>query len=407
MSLLLAGLLALSGAAADGKGKHKKKHKAKPPAATIAGPQQHQILESGQITVTVAATRRRSLEVHALAGGTDLGPVTGASAAPASGSLSLPLTDAGRSVLSDCNADALAASVSAKKKKKKKKKHKKKNRKAAASILAASTALDRDLAICSVGSENPTARPYYGPPIPTANADRCDFLDPTVCMQPFPNDYFTKSDPSTATDRRLNFQAASMPHNKFGTAIDPTDFNHADGFSPGNAIIIKIPQVETQAAFNNSGLVRQSDPHRYLDPGQPAVVINTDTGQRQPIFAELDAQPNNYTPGNTHDVDLIIRPLKNLDEGGHFVVGLRSLKDASGQSVPPPMPFRVYRDRLITGQPEVESRRPHIETTISQLQSAGIPRANLYTAWDFTVASETSLAGRALALRDNALSRTG
>ena len=35
-------------------------------------------------------------------------------------------------------------------------------------------------------------KPYT--PVPVENADRCDFLDPAVCLQPFPNDYFTRDD---------------------------------------------------------------------------------------------------------------------------------------------------------------------------------------------------------------------
>ena len=36
------------------------------------------------------------------------------------------------------------------------------------------------------------------------NADRCDFLDPTVCLYPWPNDRFTVRDANTASGRRLN-----------------------------------------------------------------------------------------------------------------------------------------------------------------------------------------------------------
>ena len=67
------------------------------------------------------------------------------------------------------------------------------------------------------------------------------------------------------------------------------------------------------------------------------------------------------------------------------------------------MPFRVYRDRLITQDAAIENRRPHMEDLISTLQQNGIQRSNLYMTWDFTVASEHSLGGRALAIRDNAL----
>ncbi len=48
-----------------------------------------------------------------------------------------------------------------------------------------------------------------------------------------------------------------------------------------------------------------------------------------------------------------------------------------------------------------------MEDLISTLQQNGVPRSNLYMTWDFTVASEHSLAGRALAIRDDALSQLG
>ena len=53
-------------------------------------------------------------------------------------------------------------------------------------------------------SENPTPTTYVGDPIDTTNGDRCDFLDPAVCLQPWPNDYFTVADATTDTGRRLN-----------------------------------------------------------------------------------------------------------------------------------------------------------------------------------------------------------
>ena len=176
-------------------------------------------------------------------------------------------------------------------------------------------------------------------PVPLENADRCDFLDPAVCLQPFPNDYFTVNDPSTATGKRLNLQLASMPANTSGVHVDPTDMNRGDGFSPGNMIIVKIPEVETPAAFDNSGIVPVTNLAAYDDPAQAVIVINADTGERQPIWAELDSNPTsvdpsdsgpggiNANPGNTDDVNLIIRPAQNFDFGGHYIVALRNLRE--------------------------------------------------------------------------------
>ncbi|TMK40378.1 MAG: hypothetical protein E6G56_07760 [Actinobacteria bacterium] len=44
-----------------------------------------------------------------------------------------------------------------------------------------------------------TRRPI---PFDAADLGRCDPIDPAVCLQPFPDDYFTVRDASTQTGRR-------------------------------------------------------------------------------------------------------------------------------------------------------------------------------------------------------------
>ena len=70
--------------------------------------------------------------------------------------------------------------------------------------------------------------------------------------------------------------------------------------------------------------------------------------------------PNHYSPGDTKDVNLIIRPTRNFTEGHRYIVALRGLRDAQNNPVDPPLPFRVYRDRLITsGSGDREPPSPH------------------------------------------------
>src|SRR3954451_24447102 len=94
-------------------------------------------------------------------------------------------------------------------------------------------------------------RATHKPPEQTGRSavDGCDALDPSVCMLPFPNDYFTKADPSTKTGRLLDLSLLRMPRNRAAKPIDPTDWNRADGFSPGSLIVTKITQIQTQAAL--------------------------------------------------------------------------------------------------------------------------------------------------------------
>lgn len=241
-------------------------------------------------------------------------------------------------------------------------------------------------------------------PVSTANADRCDFLDPSVCLYPWPNDHFTEG-ASTATGRRLDLNELSMPRNRptgtspEGKPIDPTDQNRADGFSPGNKIITRVPGLDNQEAFNRTGAVPIWDMNRSFDPEQPVVVINARTRERHLIWAEVDANPENPA-----DRTLIIRPGTNFEEGQRYIVALRNLRDRNGRLLQPREEFRAYRDNLqeTPNNPALDARRPHFEDIFDRLADAGIERQNLYLAWDFTVASRQSLTGRMLSMRDDA-----
>ena len=233
-------------------------------------------------------------------------------------------------------------------------------------------------------------------------AGPCDPLDPAVCLQPFPNDHFTVADPSTDTGRRVAFGRAMMPRSNLGAPIDPTEWNRNDGFSPGSMLITKVPGLETQEAFERTGAVPITDIARSFDPDQPIVVIDAETHERHLIWSELDANPVNPA-----DVNLIIRPAVNFEEGHRYIVALRKLRNAEGEIIPAQRPFQIYRDRIMTSDPLVEARREHFESLFADLRQAGIAREDLYLAWDFTVASERNLTERMLSIRDDAFAQLG
>lgn len=372
-------------------------------AVKVATKSQKQLLKNGALTVAVKKRVAGKVKLTAAHKGKKNLFRSKSVKAKGKSKVKLPLTPAGSKQLGSCGAKEVKVTGTYRVKAKKGKKGKKRK-------TVAVRNLKKDASRCD--------KPYT--PVPVENADRCDFLDPAVCLQPFPNDYFTVADGSTATGRRLNLNEQSTPANINGTHIDPTDMNRADGFSPGNLITIKIPGMDTPAAFDNTGFVPENDLHAYDDPNQPVIVINADTGERQPIWAELDSNPTavdpgpdgpggiGQNPGNTDPVNLIIRPAKNFDFGARYIVALRNVKNASDAPIEAPIGFRVYRDHDVTDQPEVESRRPHMESIIDDLvNKAGVDRDSLYMAWDFTVASQESVTGRATTIRDDAFARLG
>jgi hypothetical protein len=230
----------------------------------------------------------------------------------------------------------------------------------------------------------------------------CDFIGAAVCQFPWPNNYFTKRDRSTDTGLRLALTKSAMPRNKNGKPIDPTDMNRADGFSPGSAMLVKVPGLDTPAAVRRSKLPPLTNLSKGLAKRSPVVVINARTGKRHPIWAEIDSNPK-----RAGDRVLIIRPARNLEEGERYIVALRNLKNARGTQIKAGRGFRIYRDRIKTGARPIEKRRQHFEQIFRALKKAGVKRGQLYLAWDFTVASERSLAGRMLHIRDDAFKTLG
>ncbi len=233
----------------------------------------------------------------------------------------------------------------------------------------------------------------WEPAVDLASANRCDVLAPTKCLMPFPNDFFTVRDASSATGRRVHFDPVSMPVNSSSKPIDPTEWNRNDGFSPGAMIVTYVDQLD----LTRSGAAPITDIGASLRPDQPIVLLDATTGTRWPFFAELDAQA---APPDRRA--LIIRPAKNLIEGHRYVVALRHLQTASGTPIAAGRGFQLYRDRIPTFSTAIEGRRPHLERLFWDLGRAGVARHDLFLAWDFTVASEQNLAGRMLHIRDDA-----
>jgi hypothetical protein len=77
----------------------------------------------------------------------------------------------------------------------------------------------------------------------------CDPLDPSLCLLPWPNDFFTQPDPSAPTGLRLDISPLATPANVAGMPIDPTDWNRLDGFSPGSPIVTHVPGMDNPQAF--------------------------------------------------------------------------------------------------------------------------------------------------------------
>jgi hypothetical protein len=243
------------------------------------------------------------------------------------------------------------------------------------------------------------------PPVDTSQAQNCDFVaqpDSTLCMLPFPDDYYTVADASSPTGRRIDFKTEGMPANVLGTHISAASYNASDGFSQGATILVKVPGIETAADVRATGAVPINHIGRYRKGNAPVVVIDATTGKRWPIWVEIDSLASDPSKAA-----LEIHPAVNFAAGHRYIVALRNLRNAAGDKIEASAAFRYYRDRVPSKQPEIESRRAHFEAIFQRLQRSGISRHGLYLAWDFTVASDINNAGRVLAMRNAAFAQLG
>ncbi len=226
----------------------------------------------------------------------------------------------------------------------------------------------------------------------------CDPLDTKRCLLPFPSNGYTQTDTATDTGLRVSMPVGALATNTAGIDIDLTEWNRNDGFSPNTPLLAFLPDLDDTA----SSLPIWTDIGASLANDATVVLVDTDTGERIPLWAEVDSHAK-----DPNDRLLTIRPAISLPEGHTYTVGLRGMVNTSGATIKPSTSFIVYRDNLTTGIDAIESRRPEMETGFTALADAGVKRSELQLAWTFTVASTRSISERMLHIRDTALTALG
>ena len=230
--------------------------------------------------------------------------------------------------------------------------------KAARSLLA--IGLIGSLAACSKSTNSDVSTPTtVGPP--GAAVDGAEPVQPTcdqpgvlTCLLPWPDNRLTVPDLSTPTGRRLAIPSEATPINVEGVALDVTDQNRGDGFSPNSVIVFAAPDVDlAKSGVPNSTAIEDS-----LSSSNPISLRDLDTETDWPFWGELDEPSGLVT----------LRPAVALTEGHTYQVTIGALVTNQGQ------PVDIDADKQ---------------------------------QWSFTVASEESLSSRLLYERSVAYEQIG
>ncbi|HKE19056.1 MAG TPA: hypothetical protein VKB80_29480 [Kofleriaceae bacterium] len=231
-----------------------------------------------------------------------------------------------------------------------------------------------------------------------AVAPECNPLGGQRCSLPFPSSLYMVEDATSPTGVRLDIPERALPISAAGVPIDPAPFNQHDGFSPAAPIITAFA-----TGVDASNLPRWTDLQASLAPDCPTVIVDMETGELVPHFAELDAR------GPSPDEQaLYIRPAVLLEGGRRYAVAIRkNLRAPDGAELPVPAGFQAILDGTDSGHERLERIRPRYADILAALADHGVAADDLVVAWDFVTASRESMRRDMIAARDSALALLG
>jgi len=211
---------------------------------------------------------------------------------------------------------------------------------------------------------------------------QCNPLGGQGCLLPWPSATYEVEDATSATGFRLDVPDNAMPVNVDGIAVGPGPINRWDGFSPTGFLLASFPN-----GVGGANLPPFSDPDQSLAPDSPIILLDMDTGERAPFFAEVDQ--NVPDPAKA---DLVIRPLARLHTGAHYAVAIRNtVVDPNGDALPVPAAFKAMVDGKSFDHPRFAALAKREQDVFAALATAGVDKSELVLAWDYTTASDAFL----------------
>ena len=251
------------------------------------------------------------------------------------------------------------------------------------------------LVVVALGCSSKDTTPVTQASQPDPVSADCDPLVPSHCGFPMPSNLWTETDASTKTGLHVNFTSAMLPRHA-RQKTDPAPFNALDGFSTGMTLMVHMPGATA------AGLPTPSDLAASVESDSKTLLIDAETGEFVPHWSELDLRAR-----NDDERTFMIRPAVRLKDAHRYIAAIRHVVDADGHDLAPTPAFVALRDGTPFDHPTIEPRRALYAEILGKTDKAGIARAELQLAWDFTTASRENTTRRLLHMRDEALAIVG
>jgi hypothetical protein len=224
----------------------------------------------------------------------------------------------------------------------------------------------------------------------------CDPLVPEKCGYPFPSNVYTVADPASETGRRVSFEPDFFTPSKQGYTPLTNPWAKSDGFSPGSAILAYLPGAV------DTGLPGVDQIEETILASSPTVLLDMATGELVPHWTEVD-----HSTPNADQRAILIHPAVPLKDGARYAVAIRGIEDSDGTVIAPSPAFAALRDGGTFDHTSIEARRGLYQEIFTALDAAGVAKADLQLAWDFTTASRENNTGWLLHMRDEAFELVG
>ncbi len=223
--------------------------------------------------------------------------------------------------------------------------------------------------------------PINDGPLPFAVPGGCNPLaHEHDCLLPYPSDFFLQPDPALPAGKRVVIPDRAALRTRRDAVVDFTATHPVDGFSHHQPILVRFAQ-----GVRLDGVVfHADDPQRSLSPDSKVILLDAETGQAVPVWAELDM--NTTEPS---EQAFIIRSFVRLQNSRRYIVALQGLLAPDGSVLPAPNGFARIRDGKALAPPDFVALAARYDREIfPALSRFGVQRSRLQLAWDFTTSSE-------------------
>ena len=219
--------------------------------------------------------------------------------------------------------------------------------------------------------------------------DRCDPMDPLLCLLPFPSSFYLDTSTTSSTGYIINISDSMLPMLKKGVRYDSSFTRLHDGFPVSGMLFWYLSPQVNEGQFVSHNSINESL-NKY---NSTTLLINMETLELHPHFTEKD-----YVDYDEDKLSYIV-PAKALHYNTTYVALVQNLLDGEGYLLDPSETLsdyiRKYNNNTTTyyngGARDKKRFLNYVQTIFPRLESLGINLDNVQLMWDFHTVSQESL----------------